>query len=171
MCAAPATQTSDADEQGLNDMADFKPLRLIAEDAEDLTVISAGIQDSVTKAENLKYEARQRRFAIELNRFRWEEAIGSRKSAPKSRVRSLLAIDSVLSVKTRGVTKSDPDMVYSLLSITFEPANEPPGGIVTLLFAGDGELALEVEALDVTLLDSDYEWATRHTPSHERRKR
>lgn len=152
-------------------MADFRPLRLIAEDADDLTVISASVQDSVTKAENLKYEARKRRFSIELNRFRWEEAVGAKKSEPKSRVRSLLAVDGVLSVRTRGVTKADPDMVYSLLSVTFTPDDEPPGGVITLLFAGDGELAFRVEAIDVTLLDSDYEWATRRTPSHERRKR
>ena len=152
-------------------MPDFKPLRLIAEDSDDLTVISASIQDAVTKAENMKYETRPRRFSVELNRFRWEEAVGARKSEPKSRVRSLLAVDGVLSVKTRGVSKSDPEMVYSLLSISFTPAEEPPGGTVTLLFAGDGEVAIEVEALDVTLLDSDYEWTTRHTPSHERRSR
>ena len=47
----------------------------------------------------------------------------------------------------------------------------PPGGKITLLFAGDGEIALTVETLDATLLDSDYIWNTRHTPSHERRKR
>ncbi|MEM5517828.1 DUF2948 family protein [Henriciella sp. AS95] len=152
-------------------MAESRPLRLIAEDADDLTVISASLQDSVTKAENLKFEARRRRFTIELNRFRWEESIGKKKSEPKTRIRSLLAIDGVLSVKTRGITKSDPDMVYSLLSATFTPDAEAPGGVVTLMFAGDGELALEVEALDVTMLDSDYEWTTRHTPSHERRKR
>lgn len=152
-------------------MAEFKPLRLVAEDADDLTVISAAVQDAVTKAENFSYEARLHRFSIELNRFRWEEAAGSPKRAPKARVRSLLAFDGVLSVKTRGVSKADPDMVYSLLSISFTPDEEPPGGVVTLLFAGDGELALQVEALDVTLLDSDYEWATRHVPSHERRRR
>lgn len=152
-------------------MPDFKPLRLIAEDSDDLTVISASIQDAVTKAENMKYETRPRRFSVELNRFRWEEVVGARKSEPKSRVRSLLAVDGVLSVKTRGVSKSDPEMVYSLLSISFTPAEEPPGGTVTLLFAGDGEVAIEVEALDVTLLDSDYEWTTRHTPNHERRSR
>lgn len=152
-------------------MADIQPLRIFAEDADDLTIISASVQDAVTKAENLRYEARHHRFAIELNRFRWEEAAGKKKREPKTRVRSLLAIDGVLSVKARGVNKADPDMVYSLLSISFTPAEEPPGGVVTLLFAGDGELALEVEAIDVSLLDSDYEWTTRHTPSHERRKR
>ena len=31
-------------------MADMKPLRLIAEDKDDLTVISAAIQDAVTTA-------------------------------------------------------------------------------------------------------------------------
>ncbi|WP_084419468.1 DUF2948 family protein [Henriciella litoralis] len=152
-------------------MADINPLRLFAEDSDDLTVISAAVQDAVTKAENFRYETRQRRFSIELNRFRWEEAVGKRKSQPKSRVRSLLAFDGILSVKTRGVTKADPDMVYSLLSISFTPDAEPPGGVITLMFAGDGELALTVEAIDVTLLDSDYEWATRHVPSHERRRR
>lgn len=151
-------------------MAETTPLRLIAEDTDDLTVISAAVQDAVVKAENLKYEARQRRFSIELNRFRWETA-GKRRKGPQLRVRSLLAVDSVLSAKTLGVSKADPDMVYSLLKIEFVPDDEPPGGEVRILFAGDGELALRVEALDVTLLDSDYEWTTHHTPSHERRKR
>lgn len=151
-------------------MPDLKPLRLIAEDADDLTVISASVQDAVTKAENLRYEARLRRFSIEINRFRWE-AMPDGKREPKSRVRSLLAIDGVLSVQARGVTKADPDMVYSLLNLSFTPDAEPPGGVITLIFAGDGELALRVEAVDVTLLDSAYEWATRHTPDHARRKR
>jgi hypothetical protein len=152
-------------------MSDRKPLRLVAEDGDDLSVISAATQDAVIKAENFGYDTRQRRFSLELNRFRWEAAIGRKTSQPKSRVRSLLAVDGVLSVKTRGVSRSDPDLVYSLLSTSFEPNDNPPGGIVRMLFAGDGELALEVEVLDVTLLDSDYEWATRQTPSHERRKR
>ncbi|WP_300379468.1 DUF2948 family protein [Henriciella sp.] len=151
-------------------MAETKPLRLIAEDTDDLTVISASVQDAVTKAENLAYEARRHRFSIELNRFRWEATRGKKKG-PQTRVRSLLAFDGVLSVKTLGISKTDPEMVYSLLKIDFEPDEDPPGGVVRLLFAGDGELALRVEALDVTLLDSDYEWTTRHTPSHERRKR
>lgn len=152
-------------------MTEKKPLRLFAEDQDDLTVISAAVQDAVIKAENFRYETRQRRFSLELNRFRWEEPAGRSKAQPRSRVRSLLAIDGVLAVKTLGVTKRDPDLVYSLLSVSFEPAAEPPGGIVRLLFAGDGELALDVEVLDVTLLDSDYEWTTRRTPDHERRRR
>ena len=151
-------------------MTDPKPLRLLAEEAEDLKIIAAAVQDAVVKAGNLKYEKRNRRFAVELNRYRWETA-PTRKGQPGERVRALLAFDGVLGVKTRGITKADPELILSLLSIEFTPDAEPPGGKVTLLFAGDGEIVLTVEAVDATLLDSDYVWPTRNAPSHERRKR
>jgi len=151
-------------------MTDPKPLRLLAEETEDLTIIAAAVQDAVVKAGNLKYEKQNRRFAIELNRYRWEIA-PTRKGQPGERVRALLAFDGVLDVKTRGITKADPELILSLLSAEFTPDAEPPGGKVTLLFAGDGEIVLTVEALDGTLLDSDYVWPTRRVPSHERRKR
>ncbi len=149
-------------------MAEGRALRLVAEDQGDLQVISAAVQDAVLKAENLKYDSKRRRFTLEVNRFQWEDA---EKRGPKLRVRSILAFDGVLSVKTRAVSKADPDMVMSLLSISFDAHETPPGGKISLLFAGDGELMLEVEALDATLLDSTYEWATRRTPDHEKRRR
>ncbi len=152
-------------------MTEPKPLRLLAEEGDDLKIIAAAVQDAVVKAGNLNYEKRKRRFAIELNRYRWETA-PTRKGQPGERVRSLLAFDGVLSVKTRGITKADPELILSLLSADFvADAAEPPGGKVVLLFAGDGEIVLTVEALDAALLDSDYVWPTRHLPSHERRKR
>jgi hypothetical protein len=151
-------------------MTDPKPLRLFTEDAEDLKIIAAAVQDAVVKAGNLKYEQKKRRFGLELNRYRWENA-PKRKGEPGERVRALLAFDGVLGVKTRGITKLDPELILSLLSAEFTPDAEPPGGKVTLLFAGDGEIVLTVEALDASLIDSDYVWPTRHVPSHERRKR
>ncbi len=146
-------------------MAGMAPLRLIAEDISDLEVISAALQDSVLKAENLKYDGRRRRFTLELNRYRWEDG------KERARVRAILAIDGVLSVKTRAVTKADPDMVFSLLSLSFVPDDEPPGGKLTLMFAGDGEISIQAEAIDVTLLDSDYVWGTKHAPDHDKRRR
>lgn len=150
-------------------MAEGRALRLIAEDAGDLEVISSAVQDAVLKAENIKFDRRSRRLTLEVNRFQWEDS--KTKRGPQGRVRAILAFDTVLSVKTRAVSKADPDLVYALLSLRFEPADEPPGGKLSILFAGDGELALEVEALDVTLLDSAYEWTTRHRPDHDKKRR
>lgn len=149
-------------------MAEGRALRLIAEDAVDLEVVSSAAQDAVLKAENLKYDRAQRRFTLEINRFQWEAAS---KRGPQSRVRALLAFDGVLNVKTRAISKADPDMVLSILALSFEPDETPPGGNISILFAGDGELLLEVEAIDATLLDSAYEWATRHRPDHDKKRR
>ena len=150
-------------------MAEGRELRLIAEDASDLEVISSAVQDAVLKAGNIKFDRKRRRLTLEVNRFQWEDSTSKR--GPQARVRSILAFDTVLSVKTRAVNKVDPDMVYSLLSLSFDPAEEPPGGKLSILFSGDGELALEVEAIDVTLLDSSYEWTTRHRPDHDKKRR
>lgn len=151
-------------------MTDPKPLRLFTEEAEDLKIIASAVQDAVVKAGNLKYEQKKRRFSLEINRYRWEAA-PARKGEPGERVRSLLAFDGVMGVKTRAITKADPELILSLLNVEFTPDAEPPGGKITLLFAGDGEIVLTAEALDASLIDSDYIWPTRHAPSHERRKR
>lgn len=150
-------------------MTEGRALRLVAEDASDLEIISSAVQDAVLKAENIKFDRKQRRMTLEINRFQWEDAKSKR--GPQGRVRAILAFDTVLSVKTRAVSKADPEMVYSVLSLAFDPDEEPPGGKLSILFAGDGELALEVEAIDVTLLDSSYEWTTRHRPDHDKKRR
>ena len=148
-------------------MAEHNGLRLIAETAEDLQVISAAVQDAVTKVRNIKYQAKKRRFSIELNRFRWEAGEDER----KERVRALLAFDGVLGVKSNGVAKTDRELIISVLSLEWQPDEDPPGGTLVVRLAGDGEFQIQVEAMDVTLLDSEYVWPTKKRPDHERRRR
>ena len=146
-------------------MSEPDALRLLAEDEDDLKVISAAVQDAVTQIGNLSYKSRQHRFSMELNRFRWED------QGEKQRVRAILAVDSALGVRVRGLPQKDPEIVISVLQLRFEPGGEPPGGTLYILLSGDGEIAVDVEALDVTLLDSEQNWPTRSTPDHERRRR
>jgi hypothetical protein len=40
------------------------PLRLVAQDAEDLKVVAALVQDAVLPVTELKYDAKRRRFAL-----------------------------------------------------------------------------------------------------------
>lgn len=143
--------------------ANARALRLKAMDADDLTVISALSQDAVFVGSDMAYEADRRRFAILINRFRWED----KRSEPE-RVRSVLTVDNALSVSTRGIDRGDGDMVYSLLSISFEPGEDGTGRVV-LTLAGDGDLAIEVEALEVTLQDvtRPYLAPSGKAPRHE----
>jgi len=127
-----------------------RPVNLGALDAEDLKVISSLAQDAVFPVTEMAWHPRPRRFAILLNRFRWEES--SRGRHGPERVQSVLAVDDVLRVASNGFDRDDRDLVLSLLSITFEPV-EDGAGHVLLTLAGDGAIRLGVEALDVTLKD------------------
>ncbi len=51
-----------------------QPLRLKALDAEDLSVMAALVQDAVFPAAEMRFDRKARRFALLINRFRWEDA-------------------------------------------------------------------------------------------------
>lgn len=126
-----------------------RPLRLAAASADDLQVVSALTQDAVFPVSEIAWQPTRRRFALLVNRFRWERD-GDRQAA--ERVQAVLAAESVLGVASQGFDRSDPDLVLSLLAVAFEPA-EPPSGTVLMTLAGDGAIRLTVECLDITLTD------------------
>jgi hypothetical protein len=141
------------------------PLNLGAFDADDLSVISALAQDAVFPVTEMKWDRGARRFALLVNRFRWEE--GPARQASPERVRSVLAFDTVEAVASSGFDRADRDLVLSLLSIGFEPT-DLPSGYLHLTLAGDGAIRLKVEALEVTLRDvtKPYAAPSGHRPRH-----
>jgi hypothetical protein len=139
--------------------ADDQPLRLIAEDAEDLKVLSAALQDAVGKIGDIAFDATGRSLTLALNRFCWESGA--------KRVRCGLQFGGVMSVKARKLRQDAPKAVVELLAVEFE-AGEPPGGAILLKFAGGGDLLCEVECIDAALADVSSPWPTRRAPAHER---
>jgi hypothetical protein len=139
-------------------------LTLAAEDAEDLEIMSARLQDAVAQLKDLAWLPKTRRFAALFNRFKWED---KRKRADL-RVRALLHFDDVLSVKSKGLKRGAPDAVVSLLAIRFTPrVADDPAGTVELVFASGGSIRLEVECLSAGLTDVGGEWAARGRPDHD----
>lgn len=144
------------------------PLNLGAEDADDLKVISTLAQDAVFPVTEMKWQPSKRRFGLLLNRFRWEDKdAAARRDRPFERVQSVLVFDSVLSVASQGIDRSEKDMVMSLLSVEFEPG-EDGAGQVLLTLAGDGAIRLTVEALEATLKDvtRPYQAPSGRAPQH-----
>jgi hypothetical protein len=135
------------------------PLRLRAEDADDLQVISAALQDAVARVGDISFDARGRLLTIAFNRYTWEAGV-------RRRVRCGLQLGAVQTLKSRNIRRSPADAVVELLAIRFEPA-ETPGGIVTLTFAGDGDLAASVECVDAVLADVSATWPARGAPEHQ----
>lgn len=144
------------------------PLALIAEDAEDLGVLSALLQDAVLLVSDMRYVTKRREFGLLLNRFRWEDRVAAeRADRAYERVRCLLLFNDVLNVRSQGIDPQDADTVLSLLSVSFVPGEDGMGRILMTL-AGDGAIELEVEALNVTARDVTRPYAapSRKVPDH-----
>ncbi|MFC7290388.1 DUF2948 family protein [Hirschia litorea] len=140
------------------------PLRLFAEDAEGLQIISSMTQDGLAKMNKLIFDKKHRRFTVEMNRFNWEKGV---KKKPYFRTHSLLAIDSVLNVRGRKLPATTSEEIVSLLAIVFEPAEIEPEGKVRLQFSNDGEIELDVECIDLSMIDTDTSWPTTKKPRHK----
>ena len=144
------------------------PLYLGALDPEDLQVIASLAQDAVFPITEMTWRPADRRFAVLVNRFRWEDLDAAQtRNRAVERVQSLIVVDQVLGVASQGIERSDPDMILSLLSITFQPG-EDGAGVVLMTLAGDGAIRLEVEALDVSLKDvtRPYLAPSKKVPDH-----
>jgi hypothetical protein len=123
-----------------------KALRLKALEPDELPVIASLVQDAVFPGSEMTWDRRGRRFALLLNRYRWEDG-----RSPE-RVQSVLTIEDAVRVASQGVERGDADMVLSLLTLAWEPGEDGTGACV-LTLAGDGAIRVEVEALEVTLTD------------------
>jgi hypothetical protein len=152
------------------------PLKIIARDAEDLTVVSACLQDALIPLNEMRYLPQERRFIMVANRFRWERA-SEGSAAPHNptvdatfdsdedfgelqRVNTGICIDRVLAVRSRGIDQSKPDEFLSVLSLQFEDNK------LSLLFAGGGTIQVDVEALALYMRDLGTAWPTQWQPEH-----
>jgi hypothetical protein len=149
----------------MSGLANYKPVRMFAEDADDLGVISALLQDAVAKVGDFAYLPKDRRFAFVANRFLWECAGPKQKSAP-GRARAGCHFDDVLSAQQMRIRADAADAVLELLSIRFEPGADG-GGVILLDFAGGGAIRLDVESVNAQLSDIAGPWPTRLTPKHD----
>ena len=139
-------------------MAKTAPLRLLAQDADDLAVISAAMQDAIAKVGDITYEPKAGRLTIAFNRFCWE-------AGGRERVRSALQLGGVMSVQARKIRRTPRDAVIEVLAVSFD-AGEAPGGIVTISCAGGGDLRAVVECIDAVLADVSEPWPTPREPAH-----
>lgn len=151
----------------------FPPLRLRAEDAEDVTVLAACLQDATLRAADMAWQPQQRRFAMLLNRFRWEDEnrVDARgklvRAMPHVRVPAGLHFDGVLKVQSSGIDRDNTKASLELLSIIAEPHGEAPAALLTLVFAGGGAVRLEVECVDAQMQDLGTPYPVRRVPKHK----
>ena len=136
--------------------APVEPLRLLAEDADDLQIISVALQDAILRPVDIVWEKQTRTLTLALSRFCWE--------CGGTRVMTAMQFGDVTAVKSRRLPRS-PDSALELLAMDFMP-EEAPGGRVIMMFAGGGDLRIDVECLDAVVTDLSERWPARLEPTH-----
>jgi hypothetical protein len=141
-------------------------LKLRVEDADDLVVLSACLQDALVPVRDLAYLREDGSFVLVANRFRWEDGIRPL-SGETGHQRTLCAVafSEVLGVTYRGFRRSDDDRILSLLAIRAEP----DGGSrkIRLEFSGGASVRLEVAGICGRAKDFGEPWPTPWQPRHE----
>ncbi|MDH3740501.1 MAG: DUF2948 family protein, partial [Hyphomicrobiales bacterium] len=116
-------------------------LKLTALDDDDLSVLSAHLQDAVLRIGDIRYLPGQQRFVMVANRFDWQGASGKK----AMRRRCGVHFDRVRAVQSKNVRQGADDAILSLLAIEFNAGNEAPEGSIELTLSGGGSIRLDVE--------------------------
>jgi len=137
-------------------------LKLRAEDAEDLAVISACLQDALVAVRDLAYVPAERSFFLVANRFRWENGLRPLPGeSPLERTLCGVAFRGVAAVSYSGFRRSDDSRILSLLAIRSED------GAVNLEFSGGAAIRLDVSRILCHAGDLGAPWPTPWRPRHD----
>jgi Protein of unknown function (DUF2948) len=148
----------------------MEELKLVALDNDDIEVISAHVQDALVKAADVRWQPRERRFVMALDRFDWVSAAGAADASGAEcrdyrRCRTALRFERVNACKCRGLDPANKDALLNLLAVEFAKGDNP-SGTVTLTFSGGGVIRLEVECLEAELADLGEVYTAAACPNH-----
>ena len=143
-------------------------LALNARSQDDMEIISALLQDSISRITNISWQKKKYRFSMFVYRFRWELLpIGKLGSISFSRVNTVLIFDGVLQVSSLGIKNALANDVLSLLRMDLKSYKDFDE--IKLTFSGNIFIKLRVEFLDIRLKDlqSLNNSAVSNIPKHE----
>ena len=139
-------------------------LKLLALNDDDLKVLSAHLQDSVVLVKDMIFLKKNRTFLMMVNRFMWEDIeLGIFRE--NKRIRCAVKFENVLEVKSRNISQKKKDKILELLSIDSEVKNNKKELLIT--FAGNNEIILIVEEINILLDDVGLPWKVKHVPKHQ----
>lgn len=127
-------------------------IRMRAEDAHDLAVIAAVLQDARITLKEMAYDPDEGLFHAAFTRYRRELPHDAQTCDGLSETDSVLTFACIAAAKHRHLQESDWEKPLSLLTIATEPGEKRLFHI-TLLFSGERELQLRSDCIDARLED------------------
>ena len=140
-------------------------LKLNATTTEDLKVISAHLQDSITQPGNIVHLKKNRILLIQLNRFMWED-VEKGVFRKNKRILCILKFENVLSVYSKNLNQKKKDNFLDFLAIESKLLSDKSYEII-LHFAGNKLIKINSEVIDCFLDDQGEPWETKNKPKHD----
>ena len=142
-----------------------KNLKLIARTNDDLSVISAHLQDSIADTKNIANLRKNKIFLMQLNRFMWED-VEKGVFRKNKRIRTILKFDNVIEVNSKNISQTNKDKFLDFLAI--ESSLMPDNNYeMKLIFSGDSVIRVVSEVIEVALDDQGEPWDTKNKPKHK----
>ena len=141
-----------------------KNLKLIANNSEDLKVISAHLQDAIVSTLDTANLKKNRIFLLQLNRFMWED-VEKGVFRKNKRIRTVLKFENVLSVSSRNINPKDKERFLDFLTMESNILQDKTYEI-NLIFSGDVVIKIRAEVIEITLDDQGSPWETKNKPKH-----
>ena len=142
-----------------------KNLKLIAKTQDDLSVVSAHLQDSIVNISDIANLIKNKIFLIQLNRFMWED-VEKGVFRKNKRIRTVLKFDNIISVFSKNISAKKDKTFLDFLTIESNVLPDKSYEI-KLIFSGDSVIKIKAEVIDVTLDDQGSPWETKTQPKHD----
>ena len=141
-----------------------KSLKLNAVSQNDLQVMSAHLQDSITQIKNIAHLKKNRIFLIQFNRFMWED-VEKGVFRKNKRVLSVLKFENVINVYSKNLNQKNKERFLDFLAIESKLLSDKSYEI-NLHFAGDILIKINSEVIECFLEDQGEPWDTKNKPKH-----
>ena len=142
-----------------------KILKLKANSEDDLRVISAHLQDSITQVKNIAHLKKNRIFLVQFNRFMWED-VEKGVFRKNKRIQSILKFENVIKVFSKNLNQKNINLFLDFLAIETKILSDKSYE-VKLYFAGDIMIKIQPEVIECSLEDQGEPWDTKNKPKHD----
>ena len=139
-------------------------LKLFVQNIEDLKIISAYSQDSLSAVKDIVFLKENRTFIMMINRFMWEK-VETDNFEKSKRIRCAIKFADVLRVISKKINQKNKDRLLEFLTIECNKTSN--NYEIKIVFAGDGIITLISEAIDVVMQDLGDAWDVKHVPKHK----
>ena len=119
--------------------------KIIANDKQGLTMISALMNSSKVKVSDIKYLPSNKIFLLSVKRLMIENDKDS------TEINSICRVDYVSKVKSKNIDQKNRNLILELLAIDYLKNKETFE--INLIFKNNAHIALSTEVIDVTLED------------------